>query len=69
MVWEQMGNLRLPRAGDLSESQGSVGLLCWARFISISCIFKTSRFILAKCIMLGNPHFWGVAPTHPLLGL
>ena len=69
IIWEKMGNLRLPRAGDLPGSRGSFGLLFWARFISVACIFKTSHFILTKCVMLGNPHFWDVAPTHPLLGL
>lgn len=71
IVWDllQMGNLSLPRAGDVPGSQGSIGLLCWARFICVPCIFKTSHFILAKCMVSGNPHFWGVAAIHPLLGL
>ena len=54
------------RAGDLPGSQGSFGLLFWARFISVARIFKTYHFILTKCVMLGNPHFWDVTP---LLGL
>lgn len=66
IVWEKMGNLRLPRAGDLPGSQGSFGLLFWARFISVARILKTYHFILTKCVMLGNPHFWDVTP---LLGL
>lgn len=47
-------------------SQGSLGLLFWARFIPVACIFETYHFILTKCVMLGNPHFWDMAPTHPL---
>ena len=69
IVWEKVGNLRLARAGDLPGSQGSLGLLFWARFISVACIFETYHFTLIKCVMLGNPHFWDVAPTHTLLGL